>query len=139
MADEGNNFPGSVLLSEKVIEAVDFALRVVGKYDEPLLPFVWTDIEHQQFLGETLEESLAMARNALPKVKYEKYRLVGYDGYLTAAGNRTDAIYVDAQDAGASQAIRIAQRYRKDNGKREAELIGDLLILGKIDSFDIAK
>lgn len=103
-------------LVDFAVDGLDHAAESVIASGGPLTPFCRTegvDGRRQQTrcVAETLEEGLEAAREKVRQSTGMQWALVAWDGYLTLDGTRTDAVFVEASDAGNSQSIILAQRY----------------------------
>jgi hypothetical protein len=102
----------------------------------PLIPFVMVEIGSERtvlrFAAETIEDGLAQAVNGILQHRDDEGRrhALAYDGYLTLpSGERFDAIYVEAVEAGRADVMVLAQRYRPKRRLRAFETIGNPALL----------
>lgn len=123
-------------LIELTFAALDHAVESVSGGGGPLTPFVMAvkpgtadERELLRYVAETLEDGIDAAREHLHSTAYERCALA-WDGYLTVSGERTDAVFVEAQEAGRPVGICLAQRYSFNDGR--FELIGDPASIGDI-------
>jgi hypothetical protein len=58
---------------------------------------------------------------------------VVYDGYLTVAGERSDAIFVEAQERGSTASVIFAQRYRPGGRFKKFNTIGNAAFVSEGD------
>jgi hypothetical protein len=83
----------------------------------PLIPFVmWAkegdDSEMQRFVTPLVEEGVKLAQEFARTLSQKAdAAVVAWDGYLTRDGNREDAIFVQAYEAGDKASFIFAQRY----------------------------
>jgi hypothetical protein len=87
----------------------------------------------KRFLADKLERSLAEARTHLAGLTDVERVALAYDGYVTIEDQRTDAILVEAQDAGRRNCLVFAQRYRPGGRLRKLSAIGKPVFLGDGD------
>src|SRR5262245_48314846 len=101
----------------------------------PLIPFALhegPDGERHltRFMADRIEEgeskARAFARDATDAVRVA----IAWDGYLTVDGERSDAIFVEAQERGTSPSSILAQRYRPKARLRKFETIGNPALCG---------
>lgn len=123
-------------LIELTFAALDHAVESVSAGEGPLIPFVMAEKtgttgerELLRYVADTLEAGIDAAREDLRTTPYERCALA-WDGYLTVSGERTDAVFVEAQEAGRPVGICLAQRYSFKDG--QFELIGDPASVGDI-------
>lgn len=99
----------------------------------PLVPFAVTeaggDRTLTRFAGD-LEGAQQAARSSVRTAVGIDRAVVAWDGYLTAEGVRTDAIFVEASEAGASESLMLAQRYHVTGRiKKRVEPTGNAAML----------
>jgi hypothetical protein len=59
---------------------------------------------------------------------------VAWDGYLTVEGERTDAVFVEAYEAGAESSTLLAQSYKAVGRiRKKIELVGNAAFVGRGD------
>lgn len=111
--------PSDALMDLAMI-ALDHAANSVVDSGGPLVPFALTEQNGQRSLQRfavgphdsmDLEESVAAARQAVRDREGLDGAAVAWDGYLTVEGERTDAVFVEASEARATESIILAQRY----------------------------
>jgi hypothetical protein len=116
--------------------ALDHGVGSVAQAGQ-LTPFVVTEVAGERrlsrFAAERLEEGLAYARAFAREADDAQRVAVVYDGYLTLAGERSDAVYVEAQERGAETAVVLAQRYRPAGRFKKFATIGNPGLLGPGD------
>jgi hypothetical protein len=123
-------------LIDLTFAALDHAVESVSATEGPLIPFVMAvrpgggdGRELLRYVAETLEDGIDAAREHLRITAYERCALA-WDGYLTVSGERTDAVFVEAQEQGRPVGICLAQRYSRSDG--QVELIGAPASIGDI-------
>jgi hypothetical protein len=124
-------------LIDLTFAALDHAVESVSAGQGPLIPFVMAvrpgagddQRELLRYVAETLEDGIDAAREHLRTTAYERCALA-WDGYLTVSGERTDAVFVEAQEHGRPVGICLAQRYSRTEG--QFELIGAPASIGDI-------
>ncbi len=80
----------------------------------------------QRFVAEMLEESVAQARKFAASRRGRAERVaVAWEGFITLEGARSDAIFVQAFEAGDPVSFLFVQRYSPAKGKRKAAPIGN--------------
>jgi hypothetical protein len=90
----------------------------------------------KRILASTLEESLNHARSAVTADSLASRVGVAWDGYLTAEGARTDAVYVEVSEHEADTSFVFAQRYaRKGLLKKKTSLIGRPMLVANGNLF----
>lgn len=127
-----SEIPASEELIEVAFAALDHAIDSV-KDGGPLIPFVIAESEEgrdlTRFASETLEEGHAQARRHAGSSAANRVA-VAYDGYLTVEGERSDAVFVEAQERGAELSVIFAQRYRPGGRLRRFSTIGNAAFAG---------
>ena len=121
-------------LMELVFLAIDHATDSV-RQGGPLIPFTVTvsngERQLRRFGAERLEDGLAQARRS---VDQEKASLAAYaiahDGYVTVQGERSDAVFVEAGEAGEEHAAVFGQRYRPKRRLKKFEAVGNVAHVG---------
>lgn len=123
-----SEIPASDELMELVFAALDHGIDSVSE-GGPLMPFVLADVDEgrtlTRFAAERLEEGVAQARSQARESPEAKRIAVAYDGYLTVEGERSDAVFVEAQERGAASSVVFAQRYRPGGRFRKLSTIGN--------------
>ena len=123
-------------LIEVVFAALDHGIGSVSISGGPLIPFTLTEDgagRHlARFVAETLEESLIQARTQVAASDADRVA-IAHDGYLTVEGERSDAIFVEAQDRGSPSCLVFAQRYRPGGRLRKLSRIGNPALTGTGD------
>ncbi|MGW6132033.1 hypothetical protein ACWFNE_18585 [Cellulomonas sp. NPDC055163] len=99
--------------------ALGHAVHSIVPEGGPLIPFCLLEDADggrslHRFVGE-LGESVERAREHV-RASGAVRAAVAWDGYLTADGTRTDALFVEASDAGRSSVV-LAQRYSPVPGR----------------------
>lgn len=99
----------------------------------PLVPFAVTETDGDRSLSRftgDLEGAQQNARSSVRSAVGIDRAVVAWDGYLTAEGVRTDAIFVEASEAGALESLLLAQRYHVTGRiKKRAEPTGSAAML----------
>jgi hypothetical protein len=107
--------------------ALDHAAESVVASGGPLTPFSLIEADRHieagskgemtKFSAELLEEGLAQARAKVRSQTGVRFAAVAWDGYFTMDGQRTDAVFVEASQAGEKASVILAQRYvESDDG-----------------------
>lgn len=132
-----SEIPASDDLMELVFAALDHGVESVTD-GGPLVPFVLVEgaegRELTRFVADTLEEGQARAREHAAASGAERVA-VAYDGYLTVQGERSDAVFVEAQERGTDATAIFAQRYRPGGRLRKFSTIGNATFAGEGDAF----
>lgn len=127
-----SEIPASEELIEIVFAALDHGIDSV-RDGGPLIPFVLAERaaarDLTRFAAETLEEAHAQARRHAGASDADRVA-VAYDGYLTVAGERSDAVFVEAQERGSDSSVVFAQRYRPGGRLRGFDTIGNAAFAG---------
>jgi hypothetical protein len=116
--------------------ALDHAADSVVASGGPLTPFSLveeSDEDHRQLtrhVCDTLEEGLAQARRKVREGVDIRQAAIAWDGYLTLDGLRTDAVFVQATNAGSSESIILAQRYMAGKKVRR---VGAIVLAGRAE------
>jgi hypothetical protein len=130
-----SELPLSDELTDLVFTALDHAVGSVAE-GGPLIPFAVTEGAEgrklARFVAERLEDAQAQARLALKADADASRVALAYDGYLTVEGERTDAVFVEAQERG-QDAVAFAQRYGAGGRFRKFATIGNAAFLGPAD------
>ena len=121
------------MLDELCAAGIEHGLTSIER-GGPLVPFVLSqgpdgEVALDRFLADTLEESVDRAREAAQNALSggaEAVALV-YDGYVTDAGQRLDAILVEA--VAGQERLGIAQPYRPGGRLRRAAPVGEPLLI----------
>ena len=130
-----SEIPASDELLDLVFAALDHG---IGSVEDggPLIPFVLAETaggrELTRFAAETLEEGVAQARQHAGASAADRVA-VAYDGYLTVEGERSDAIFVEAQERTAPSSVVFAQRYRPGGRLRKFATVGNAAFAGEGD------
>lgn len=102
--------------ADLVSVALTRALREIGATGGPVLPTSMHRDAHgdrlQRYSGPDLPAAVANARAALEQVDLDTWVLV-WDGYLTADGVRTEALYAHLEVVGEPHAHLYAWRYQR--------------------------
>lgn len=130
-----SEIPASEELIEVVFAALDHGIESV-RDGGPVIPFVLAERaggrDLTRFAAETLEEAHAQARQHAGSSDADRV-VVAYDGYLTVAGERSDAVFVEAQERGSESSVIFAQRYRPGGRLRRFGTIGNAAFAGDGD------
>ena len=122
-----DEIPASDELMDLVFFALDHGIESVAE-GGPLIPFAVMETadgrELARFAAETLEEGNAQARQHVRGGDALRVALA-HDGFLTVAGERTDAIFVEAEERGQSRSVVFAQRYRPGGRFKKFATIGN--------------
>lgn len=127
---------------ELVFTALDYALENAQLSDQPFTPFSFARkkdgtatltrfaVPPATDIPETLEA--ARAHLATPDPDTTAITLA-YDGYTTYEGERTEAVFVEAQQLDHDRALVLAQRYmRTEDGGVEA--LGDPMLQAEVEA-----
>ena len=103
----------SQALMNAALFALDHAMESVVASGGPLVPFAVITRSGEttltRFPGD-LEQGQANARD-LVRESGASVAAVAWDGFLTAEGQRTDAVFAEAFEAGDQESVVLAQRY----------------------------
>jgi len=120
-------------LMDLVFAALDHGVDSVSG-GGPLIPFVLTEGPDgrnlSRFAAETLEEGHSQALRYAASSDADRVA-VAYDGYLTVEGERSDAVFVEAQERGAGSSVLFAQRYRPGGRLRKFAAVGNAAYAGE--------
>jgi hypothetical protein len=107
------------VLRRRVDEALDFGFGCVGDGDHNPFFLLWEasgkgHLVHLRSRDGTISEALLEGGRELigQFAKSGQYYILVWDGYLTRAGKRQDAVFAEARARGQGQAILFAQRYK---------------------------
>jgi hypothetical protein len=122
-------------LTDLAFVALDHGIDSVRE-SGPLIPFVMKEHGSERTLtryaAELLEDGVAQAVSSVQSGRDEPgtRHALAYDGYLTVpGGERTDAIYVEAVEAGRDGVLVLAQRYRPKRALRKFDTMGNAALL----------
>ena len=119
-------------LMEVVFAALDHGIDSV-RGGGPLIPFVLEEGEAgrslSRFAAERLEEGVEQAR-AHASASSQDRVAVAWDGYLTVDGERSDAVFVEAQERATPSSLVFAQRYRPGGRVRRLDIVGNAAFAG---------
>jgi hypothetical protein len=127
-------------LADIALFALDHGIHSIQDGEGPLIPFVISEQADgkrklDRFFADTLEESLARARQAVSELpsSVTAYALA-HDGFITHNGTKNDAILVEASERGRTRSIQMAQRYTPKTPQHNFQRIGNSAYLGEADS-----
>lgn len=106
-------------LLEFALFALDHAADCVIPTGGPLVPFSLVEVRGERTLSRfpgDIERGVAAAREAVRTITEASMAAVAWDGYLTADGSRTDAVFVEASESGSARSVIVAQRYTRAGG-----------------------
>lgn len=111
----------------------EFAWGVV-RDGGPLSPFAFAQEDGQEphalaYMGEAPDEALTHARKNLTELAGLARASLCWDAYLTVEGERTDAMMVEAYEAGDAHGHLWGYRYRPQDGAASASPIGTMMYL----------
>ena len=97
--------------------SIDQAVTFLRQDGRLLLPFIVTEVGSElrlrRFAAPTLEAGLANARQTLrSEGPFDRATLV-WDGYYTSGGQKSDAVLIEAFEAGEAHGLYFAQPYEK--------------------------
>jgi len=127
-----------VTLNDLLFRALDHAVDSVST-GEDLIPFILSENARgkrtlQRFQSDRLEWSVSEAKLAAASLPHEVVRYaIAYDAYVTVASERFDTVVVEAGERGAGPGWSLGQRYRKPSGGRMFEIVGNPILLGKVE------
>jgi hypothetical protein len=128
-----SEIPASDELLDLIFAALDHGVGSVAE-GGPLVPFALTETEDgrelARFVAETLEEGQEQSRRHVRAASDARRAAIAYDGYLTVEEERSDAIFIEAQDRGQGNAVVFAQRYRPGGRLRKFSPIGNAAFVG---------
>ncbi len=100
----------------------------------PLIPLVFADTgegrQGHRFMAGTLEDGLAQARAFVGEGAAWRRAALAFDGYLTNAEGRRDAIHVHGWDRDSGAAVKVAHAYVPGQETQPLQRLGDPLFLG---------
>lgn len=111
--------------------ALDHAIDSVVSSGADLVPFVIRETDKQRSLqryitGDRLEEGVATARQAVREEPFPDRVALAWDGYLTTADGRLEAVFVESYEQGAPAGFIMAQRYQRTGFlKKKRESVGN--------------
>jgi hypothetical protein len=129
---------GEITASEALVDlaffALDHAVESVTS-EGPLIPFALVEDEArdrrlERFMAGTLEEAQEEARQHVRAASAPRVA-IAYDGYLTVDGERSDAVFVEAQESGDASGLILAQRYRPGGRLRKFSTVGNPAFVGE--------
>jgi hypothetical protein len=127
------DIPASEELIEFVFAALDHGTSMV-EAGGTLIPFVMSETvegrELTRFVSETLEDGREQAKRHASASRADRVGVV-YDGYLTVEGERSDSIFVEAQERGTDSSVIFAQRYRPRGRLRKFSTVGNAAFTGQ--------
>jgi hypothetical protein len=122
-----SEIPASDALVEFVFTCLDQATSMIED-GSTLIPYVISEtpvgLELTRFASETLEGGREQAKAHAATSSADRVGVV-YDGYLTVEGERSDAIFVEAQERGTEPSVIFAQRYRPGKRFKKFQTIGN--------------
>jgi len=114
--------------------ALDHGIGSVKAAGGPMTPFAVTETSEgrnlARFVTATLEEGQEQARIHVRGAAEAVRVAIAYDGYLTIEDERSDAVYVEAQERDQPTSVVLAQRYRPGGRLRKFSTIGNPAMLG---------
>ena len=120
-------------LADLAMFTLDHALDSIEQ-GGPLIPLVLADTDDgrqgHRFMAATLEEGLAQARAFVGQNTAWRRAALAFDGYLTNAEGRCDAIYVLGWDRDSGAAVKVAHAYVPGEETQPLQRLGDPLFLG---------
>ena len=128
-----SEIPASDALIEFVFTCLDQGTSMIED-GSTLIPYVASEtpvgLELTRFVSDTLEEGREHANAHAAESNADRVGVV-YDGYLTVEGERSDAIFVEAQERGATSSVIFAQRYRPGRRFKKFNTIGNAAFVGE--------
>jgi hypothetical protein len=86
-------------------------------------------------VADSLEDSQQHARKAIAELPSTATSYaMAYDGYITIAGTKFDAILVEASERGRPAGVRLAQRYTPKKFLRSFQTVGNPVLLGECET-----
>lgn len=127
-----------------VLQAVDHGFKSIEQGGGPLVPFVLEAAADgtqtlTRFARERLEDGVEAARIYVDASvgRLSMYAIV-WDGYLTSANTRTDAILAEAAEQADEKGVLFGQRYKTEvkglRRQRICKRIGDPALVDRADS-----
>jgi hypothetical protein len=120
-------------LADLAMFTLDHALDSI-ELGGPLIPLVLADTaagrQGHRFMAGTLEDGLAQARAFVGQNTAWRRAALAFDGYLTNAEGRRDAIYVLGWDRDSGAAVKVAHVYVPGQETQPLQRLGDPLFLG---------
>jgi hypothetical protein len=130
-----SEIPASDALIEFVITCLDQGTSMIED-GSTLIPYVVSEtpvgLELTRFVSDTLEQGREQAKAHAATSDADRVGVV-YDGYLTVEGERSDAIFVEAQERGATPSVIFAQRYRPGGRFKKFNTIGNVAFVDEGD------
>jgi hypothetical protein len=125
-------------LMDFAVFALEHATNSVVDSGGPVIPFsMIEELEDEgrnkrltRFVCDTLEEGVERARVQVRDSGGLRRAAVAWDGYLTKDGQRTDAVFVEASEAGSYESVILAQRYI-GNEPSLVHRVGDVALAGR--------
>jgi hypothetical protein len=115
-------------------EAIDIAMKCVAT-GETLLPFIVTEGSPGKVISLAVGSSAEVLTVAQQQVEDfgadTKAFAFAYDGFIGAADQRSDCIYIEAGEAGSDKVFLFAQRYSPKKVFRAAKAVGNWVCLEK--------
>jgi hypothetical protein len=128
-----SEIPASDALIEFVLACLDQGTSMIED-GSTLIPYVASEtpvgLELTRFVSDTLEEGREQANAHAAESSADRVGVV-YDGYLTVEGERSDAIFVEAQERSATSSVIFAQRYRPGGRFKKFNAIGNAAFVGE--------
>jgi hypothetical protein len=125
-------------LADLAFAALDHAVSSV-EAGGPLIPFAMTEDgagrNLTRFMAEPLEEGQERARQHARAATEALRVAITFDGYLTVEGERSDAVFVEAQERGTPSGIILAQRYRPGGRFKKFSTVGNPAHVGQSELF----
>lgn len=115
-------------LKRRIKTALDLGFGCFG--DGDCTPFILLDVEGKRHLidlesvgGTTNEQLVKSGREIINEfAKGGQYYVLVWDGYITTAGKRHDAVFAEAGAAGQSPGLLYVQRYRQNRSGRLSKI-----------------
>ena len=141
MSDE---FQPSERFSDLFFLALDHGFNSISDNEGPLIPFTLMIQADEKpaltrHMADDLAASLTMAQLQVASLRGKaSMYAIAWDGYVTLEGVKTDAILVEAGEAGDPQAVLFCQRYgplkRGLFRRASRERLGNPALMGRVPS-----
>jgi hypothetical protein len=107
--------------------ALRHALESIEASGGPLIPFTVTQSgtarDLRRFVADDLEDAMRVANQEAEQAPHGDVATVAWDGFITASGERMDAVFLRVGERGASASLVFIQRYDLAN---HAQVVGEI-------------
>ncbi|MCF8568567.1 hypothetical protein LLE49_28000 [Alicyclobacillus tolerans] len=128
-------------INEKLFELLELNEKAKRRGEPVILPFVMTgDSDGENLTAFPLHDYVECVteaiKYAIDQRQMRQYIILGYDGYLTHDGLRTDALFYKAYQHGTDGWLNFAQRYRPKKLFSPYKRIGSMLFIDATAELD---